>query len=170
MLPYLHIKCKLGNDTKQPILTSSNNQHLPTGGEYSMMYASIAASVLLLLFLVPPVRCNDKIKPLYIRGDLNSPNNLKGVYMVEFATSMKDHGKESILDHITSNTLPGHDKRSISFRTKTRTKLFHGHSFRVHGDFDETHLLNIPGAINIYRVSELRTTTKIICLLLRKVI
>ena len=72
--------------------------------------------------------------------------------MVEFSTAMKDHGKETILEHLENNAFPVDSNHKISFRTKTRTKLFHGHSFRVHGDFNETHLLNIPGAINVFRV------------------
>jgi hypothetical protein len=121
-----------------------------------MMMICIAS--VLLLFIFPLVSCNDIVlKPAYIRGNINSPRNLPGVYMVEFSTSMKDHGKENILSHIRRNALPGNGHPKITFRTKTRTTLFHGHSFRVHGDFEEKHLLEIPGAINVYRVVTLTT-------------
>ena len=85
-------------------------------------------------------------------------DHLRGVYMVEFSTSMKDHGREIILEHILSTAHHGFDKLRISFRTKTRTNLFHGHSFHVHGDYDEAHLLNIPGAIKVYPVGYIKIT------------
>jgi hypothetical protein len=115
----------------------------------------IIASVLLFL-VFPLISCNDMVlkQPgLLVRGDINSPRTLPGVFMVEFSTAMRDHGKETILEHFKSNNaFSGFGNHKISFRTKTRTKLFHGHSFHVQGDFDESHLLKIPGAINVYRV------------------
>ena len=105
----------------------------------------------ILCFFLPLVSCNNLIKSFTIQGEKKT--HIHGVYMVEFSTSMKDNGKDVIQKHILS-TFPGDNngKHRVSFRTKTRTKLFHGHSFRVHGDFDEAHLLNIPAAVNVYRV------------------
>ena len=110
---------------------------------------------LILCFLLSLVSCNSLLtKPLTIQGERKT--HIHGVYMVEFSTSMKDHGKDVILKHILS-TFPAagdnNGKHKVSFRTKTRTQLFHGHSFRIHGDFDEEHLRNIPAAVNVYRVS-----------------
>ena len=70
---------------------------------------------------------------------------------------MKDHGKETILEHL----------KIMLFRwietTKSRSALKQEqnystviNSFRVHGDFDKTHLLNIPGEINAFRVLRLK--------------
>jgi hypothetical protein len=114
-----------------------------------MMMSIAFVSLFCILHLVC---CYTSLKPIRVRGDISLPNNLPGVYMVEFSTAMKDHGKETILEHFKKNAFPVDSNHKISFRTKTRTKLFHGHSFRVHGDFDEMHLLNIPGAINVFRV------------------
>lgn len=108
-------------------------------------------SVFLSILLPTIVRCNDLIIKKSIQGEKKT--HIHGVYMVEFSTSMKDHGKDVILNHILSTfSNDNNGKHKVSFRTKTRTKLFHGHSFRVHGDFDENHLLNIPAAVNVYRV------------------
>ena len=112
----------------------------------------IRIAFILLFCIFHLVYCYASLKPIRVRGDVSLPNNLPGVYMVEFSTAMKDHGKETILGHLENNAFPVDSNHKISFRTKTRTKLFHGHSFRVHGDFNETHLLNIPGAINVFRV------------------
>ena len=129
-----------------------------------MMMIRIAS--VLLLFIFSLVSSNDKVlKPA---GNINSPRNQPGVYMVEFSTSMKDHGKENILSHIRRNALPSNVHPKISFRTKTRTSLFHGHSFRVHGDFEEKHLLEIPGAINVFRVATLTTNPSYLREYLRK--
>lgn len=111
-------------------------------------------ATIILCLLLPLVSCNDLMKSLTIQGERMT--HIQGVYMVEFSTSMKDHGKDVILKHILS-TFPGDDNnnekhKKVSFRTKTRTKLFHGHSFHVHEDYDESQLLNIPAAVNIYRV------------------
>jgi len=84
-----------------------------------------------------------------IIGDLNL-DNISGAYMVEFSGSIFEDGKKIILHHFVQ--LHGYSENKITFRTSTRTNLFHGHSFHISGSFDESHLLNIPGIIRIYRV------------------
>lgn len=86
-----------------------------------------------------------------IIGDPNNRNNILGAYMVEFSPSNKEDGKILIVHHLVHTH--GLSEHTVSFRSATRTNLFHGHSFQLSGsEINEMHLLDIPGALKVYRV------------------
>ena len=81
---------------------------------------------------------------------------LPRVYMVEFEPSNLIHvdHRRTIREHLQ---LIGYSEEHISFRTSTKTRLFHGHSFEIRADYErsyfEDHIVHMPGVVNIYRVS-----------------
>ena len=85
---------------------------------------------------------------IQIKGD-NNKDTIKGAFFIEFHESISN-GKVNIQRHLKSN---GYDENKIHFRTHTITRLHHGHSFVFLGDHTEEHVLTIPGAKSIYRVS-----------------
>ena len=108
-------------------------------------------SLVIFLLVVITLKVYEAIK---IQGDKSGPRILPRVYMVEFESNSihLDH-KMTIRDHLE---LIGFRDEHISFRTSTKTSLFHGHSFEVKGNYDDSvfegHIVRMPGVINIHRV------------------
>ena len=104
-----------------------------------------------LILVVITLKVYETIK---IQGDITGPRILPRVYMVEFESNSihLDH-RMTIRDHLE---LIGFSDENISFRTSTKTRLFHGHSFEVKGNYDDSlfegHIVLMPGVINIHRV------------------
>lgn len=124
----------------------------------------IQAVILIVIFMVVKVVCDS----YHIIGDPNSRNNIPGAYMVEFLSSAQEDGRSSIVRHLVHSH--GLSEHTISFRSATRTNLFHGHSFQLSGVINEKHLLEIPGAINVYRVNILLSYIFIACFVVRFVV
>ena len=86
-----------------------------------------------------------------IIGDSHASSVVPGTYMVEFETEMFDDGQELLFHHLVH--VHGYKKENLLFRTRTKSALFHGYSFQLHGHVDENHILSIPNAKKIMRVS-----------------
>ena len=112
-----------------------------------MMFINMKRTVILLAFLLKFAQSAVRS----IIGDSHASSVIPGTFMIEFEPEMFDDGRELLFHHLVH--VHGYKKENLFFRTRTKSALFHGYSFQLHGHVDENHILSIPNAKKIMRVS-----------------